>query len=552
MHRPTIRRGPATRLGLSSFDVACQGRAESPKLVSGSCFSGVYAEIRSRRFWGGVACVGAIDAFMTTWSNARETLGQGTPQEGAPFDNSAQLRQMQTAVQSVAPGDKWTGSAADSYGDANSKQARVLGQMAGLDQRLGIEVDRSAAAVTAGRQNLDGVKQWVLDAAAAVPAGDDREQQLLPIARKGIGDVADVVKQTNGDLNAIGARIQAIGNEYEALGDPTKKDGDPNNKDPRDNIVGDKDDPKKSKEQAQKDVEAALGGDKAASGRVANVLNTIDSDHLAGKKPLTPEQASYLSQMQAQQQGMSVYDLKKAADNGAKGIMADSWQLMSNPNVKFPPTDLTHGALDDPSKSVTGGFGQLPREVQNAIQSPGLSSSDDIQKISDIVHGGNPHFQTNTDLDRGLIHKAADMMNDPGWKATDYPPGSGPHFGEPSPEELHRSYDQAVSGALGAVSPDHQVVHDALTGHVDNPNNAKFGVDGTQFLHNLTTRRGTTKVPPPARCSTGRTKQRQGQRRRLPPKQLTLTATTLRPTTACNICPVKTPRSSRATIRSAK
>jgi len=421
---------------------------------------------------------------MTTWSNARDTLGQGTPQEGAGFDNSAQLRQMQTTVVSAAPGDKWTGTAADGYAEANSKQARVLGQMAGLDQRLGAEVDRSAAVVAAGRQNLDGVKQWVLDAAAAVPQSDQREQQLLPIARKGIGDVADVVKQTHGDLNAIGGRIQAIGNEYKDLGDP-------NDKDHRDNIVGDKnDDPNKSKKQAQKDVEAALSGSKDASGRVANVLNTIDGDQLAGKKPLTPLQASYLSQMQAQQNGMSVYALKNGADKGAGGIIADSWQLMSNPNVKFPQTELKHGALDDPSKMVSGGFAQLPREVQNAIQSPGFSSSDDMQKIGEIVHGGNSHFQTNTDLDRGMIHKAADMMNDPAWKATSYPPGSGPHFGEPSPEELHRSYDQSVSSVLSAVSPDHQVVHDALTGHVDNPNNdpykAKFGVDGTQFLQNLT------------------------------------------------------------------
>lgn len=168
----------------------------------------------------------ALDAFMATWSNARQTLGQGAPQEGAPFDNSSQLRQMQSTVASAAPGERWTGSAADSYAEANSRQGRVLGQMAVLDQRLGAEVDRSAAVVAAGRQNLDGVRQWVLDAASAVPAGENREQQLLPIARKGIGDVADVVKQTNGDLNAIGARIQAIGNGYKELGGDSH-DGDP-------------------------------------------------------------------------------------------------------------------------------------------------------------------------------------------------------------------------------------------------------------------------------------------------------------------------------------
>ncbi|WP_343575681.1 EspA/EspE family type VII secretion system effector [Mycobacterium sp.] len=177
--------------------------------------------------------MGAIDAFMSTWSNARDTLGQGTPQDGAPFDNGSQLRQMQTTVAAAAPGARWTGAAADSYTEANSKQGRVLGQMAELDQRLGAEIDRSAAVVVAGRQNLDEVKQWVLDAASAVPASDDREQQLLPIARKGIGDVADVVKQTNGDLNAIGGRIRDIGDEYKKLGDGPKGGMDAGDPDPK-------------------------------------------------------------------------------------------------------------------------------------------------------------------------------------------------------------------------------------------------------------------------------------------------------------------------------
>ena len=180
--------------------------------------------------------MGALDAFMSTWSNARATLGEGSPQGGAEFDRSSQLRQAQSGVESAAPGARWTGTAADSYADANSKQGRVLGQMAGLDQRLGAEVNRSAAVVSAGRQNLDAVKQWVLDAVASVPEGADREQALMPIARKGIGDVADVVKQTNSDLSGIGARIRTIGNEYQALGD------NPNGKGPAESpshVVGD-------------------------------------------------------------------------------------------------------------------------------------------------------------------------------------------------------------------------------------------------------------------------------------------------------------------------
>lgn len=167
---------------------------------------------------------------MATWSNARSTLGEGTLQDGAPFDRSNQLRQAQSRVESAAPGARWIGTAADSYAEANSKQARTLRRMAELDQRLGAEVDRSAAVVAAGRRNLDEVKQWVQDAASSVPPGVDREQTLLPIARKGIGDVADVVKQTNGDLNAIGARIRTIGDEYHGLGnaDDGNAGGQPN------------------------------------------------------------------------------------------------------------------------------------------------------------------------------------------------------------------------------------------------------------------------------------------------------------------------------------
>lgn len=72
------------------------------------------------------ACVAAkgyqmsvLDAFMSTWSSARSTLGKGAPLEGAAFDRSAQLRQAQTGVESAAPGSRWTGTAAEAYSVAN-------------------------------------------------------------------------------------------------------------------------------------------------------------------------------------------------------------------------------------------------------------------------------------------------------------------------------------------------------------------------------------------------------------------------------------------------
>ena len=134
--------------------------------------------------------MGALDAFMATWSSARDTLGQGTPHDGSHFDRSSELRQAQATVESAAPGSRWTGAAADAYNTANTKQSQTLGQMAALDQRLGAEIDRSAAVITAGRQNLDNLKQWVTSATASLPAGADRDMLETQIARKGLGDLA--------------------------------------------------------------------------------------------------------------------------------------------------------------------------------------------------------------------------------------------------------------------------------------------------------------------------------------------------------------------------
>jgi hypothetical protein len=74
----------------------------------------------------------------------------------------------------------------NAYGAANTEHGRVLGQMAGLDQRLSAHVDQSAEVVAAGRRNLDAVRQWVVDAAASVPPGQAGETMKMAIAQKGL------------------------------------------------------------------------------------------------------------------------------------------------------------------------------------------------------------------------------------------------------------------------------------------------------------------------------------------------------------------------------
>jgi len=163
--------------------------------------------------------VGVLEGFLSTWSNARATFGDGVPPDGAQFDSSAQLRQLQCDVQSAVPGSTWTGSGSDTYTDANSRHRRTLGAIAELDIRLGAEMDRSATVVAAGRRDLDAVKQWVVDVASTVPKTAAGEQMLWPVVSKGSRAVAEIIQRSNADLAGIAERMKALSVEYQALGD---------------------------------------------------------------------------------------------------------------------------------------------------------------------------------------------------------------------------------------------------------------------------------------------------------------------------------------------
>src|ERR1700742_1026844 len=155
---------------------------------------------------------------MSTWSNARQTFGEGTPQSGAQYDASGALNQLQSTVQTAAPGSKWTGGAANAYDAVNTEHGRVLGQLAGLDQRLSAHVDQSAEVVAAGRRELDAVRKWVVDASASAPQGQAGEQARLAIVQKGTSQIQQIIRRTNSELNSIGGKIRGLDGEYQALG----------------------------------------------------------------------------------------------------------------------------------------------------------------------------------------------------------------------------------------------------------------------------------------------------------------------------------------------
>jgi hypothetical protein len=403
-----------------------------------------------------------LNAFLSTWSNARQTYGEGTPQTGAQYDGSSTLNQLQSTVQSAAPGSKWSGGAANAYGAANTEHGRVLGQLAGLDQRLSAHVDQSAEVVAAGRRDLDAVRKWVVDAAASVPQNAAGERMQMAIVQKGISQVQEIIQRSNGELNAIGGKIRGLGNEYQAL--DNQKFGI---KEGPDFVDGKRDDEEKRR-QAEKDVHDALAGNQDAAKRVESLLDGIKPG-----QQLTPEQASYLSQMQAQQNGMSVDALKTAEQRlgDQKHIIADSWQLMSNDDDYFPKTPKEAGGLDDPSQVVKGSFDQLPQSVQQAIKSPGVQSPEEMKDISAIVKDGNPALQTGTELDREMIRKADRMMDDPMWDGDLTPTDDPAKLGR----DTH--FDPIVSDIFESAGRDHQIVHDHLLG--------THGDDGDDFLHDI-------------------------------------------------------------------
>ncbi|MGB0970132.1 MAG: EspA/EspE family type VII secretion system effector [Mycobacterium sp.] len=161
--------------------------------------------------------MGPIEGFLTTWSRALQTFGQGVPAAGSDFSGSAALRELKAQVESAAPGDQWLGGAATAYAAANDEHALVFGKLADLDARLAAEVDKSAGVVTSGRGELDKVREWVLSAASSVPDNQAGQMMLISIVSKGLGQLSAIVSRTNGELNAIGAQIQQVGEEYAAL-----------------------------------------------------------------------------------------------------------------------------------------------------------------------------------------------------------------------------------------------------------------------------------------------------------------------------------------------
>lgn len=421
-----------------------------------------------------------LDGFLTTWSQARDTYGQGTPQSGADYDQSVTIEQLGSTVESANPKEQWTGAAATGYGTDNSKRALTLRSLGGLDRQLKAQIDASGTVVANGRQNLDTIRQWVLDAASTVPntaAGDQLKNQ---IAAKGLSQLIQEIERTNGDLSDIGRQVKMLGDQYQTIGDDFSTFG------PEEAPEGEGDpeaEQQQLEEQAQKDVHDTLngGGDPNAVTRVENTLNSIQPG-----QPLSAEQSAYLSQMQIQQKGMTLQQLHDAEERlGEQGhVIGDSWQLMSDTDVQLNGEQLPPEVANDPVAKADYYKQKLPDSVIHALDRDSVNSwrekfdplgvrtdnAHEVSMISDIVRDGQDRFQQGTALDDAMLDWSREAMADPTQPTIFSPLGLDDYDGYAS------ARDDALADVFNTAGVDHQAVSAELGSNT-----------GQQFLTELHT-----------------------------------------------------------------
>jgi uncharacterized protein YukE len=157
--------------------------------------------------------VSVLEGFLTTLTNARATFGEGIPEH---FDGEA-LSRLHADLAAAAPGRHWSGQAASAYGTVHDEHRQVLGALAELDKRIAPHLDEAARVVAGGRQELDSLRQWVVDLADSLPPEVNHDQELTPVVHQATGQIIEVISRSNAELNAIGAKIQGFSGEYAAL-----------------------------------------------------------------------------------------------------------------------------------------------------------------------------------------------------------------------------------------------------------------------------------------------------------------------------------------------
>ncbi|WP_185293229.1 EspA/EspE family type VII secretion system effector [Mycolicibacterium litorale] len=437
----------------------------------------------------------ALDGFYTTWNNARQTFGQGTPQPGTDFDKSPQLATLGAGLDAAAPGSKWSGAAATNYGTANTDHQKVFTQLAELDRKLAQQVDQSAQVVATGRQNLDQVRQWVTDAANSVPPGKQRDMFLMQIANKGLGQLTEVVQKTNAESNTVAQNIAKLGPEFDALTREQKfGNGEKDEKGDVDALGNEKEAEEESpSEQGEADSEALQNGELTPEQRERLVTNTtLTPEQQAaldnGNLTLPPEQMSYLQGYSRAFGDKTPAEVKaimdKAGPDGSR--VADVFQLASNENIKTGLPETQPPSIDGPA---SGGKHALPDGILKVLDGPAMTQpmssgvfedgrwvvppeptgplqpTPGLNDLATIVQAGNRDLQEGTALDSGLMSKSQEILAQSNQWPIPHAPGPGVDPMQDGPRWYHENVDPTLQNMFNALNTDSTVIHESVTGH---------------------------------------------------------------------------------------
>jgi uncharacterized protein YukE len=178
---------------------------------------------------------------------------------------------------------------------------------------------------------------------------------------------------------------------------------------------------------ARETVEGALNGDAEEAAKVDEVLDSITDDQIAGNAILNTEQQMILAQMGYQTHNMSLQQLSEVRDRlgDKKGILANSWQMLSNGRVQVPKITTTSEIFPEVSpEMVYGSKDLLPTSIQETLDAPGLVSlpnpegyplfelptENDLKTVAGFVADGDQRFQYGTFLDDGLMTRGAEIL----------------------------------------------------------------------------------------------------------------------------------------------
>jgi hypothetical protein len=223
----------------------------------------------------------------------------------------------------------------------------------------------------------------------------------------------DIDKQTAGNLPKFGALSNEGDGPMFAGGDDRK---------------GEEDDLEERQKEAEETVAGALNGDPEDAARVDSVLDSITEGQIAGKVPLNTEQQQIVSQMGYQTGNMSLQQLSDVRDKlGDKQvILANSWQLLSNPNVKTPvPHQFTDVFPHPEGTLIPGNKDLLPTSIEQILDTPAfrgfpnpegyklfeLPTENELRTVAGFVADGDANIPTRNGARRRLMARGAEILD---------------------------------------------------------------------------------------------------------------------------------------------